>query len=324
MFAAAEVCQMDPAFDGIIRGPVKTGQTRAVTVTTATGGNGRQRAAYKKESSNKLGPGAVSGILREKMIMLSLLFLLRFKGPKWPPKVSLRERTDEIRKYSTIISANHDRVQMKDHSLVPRARSAPSPDLPECSTSHPSFADGRSLVGHERVSVILNLGTGSRGDRCVPGDMGLLSSISEGPNGIKSGYFRHRDYIDLTLPTLLKMKFSKKASGLEFCTDVAPYTFQLVAMLFVAVAAAVPTEMLKREPGSSLESEARGIVHCNAICVPVDCCSSICGGLPILLQFLADWSFHKGIESESEIPQSAAKEEDLGFSFLFKPAGRGL
>ncbi|KAJ6521618.1 hypothetical protein DFH09DRAFT_1287094 [Mycena vulgaris] len=51
------------------------------------------------------------------------------------------------------------------------------------------------------------------------------------------------------------MKFSKK----------------LVAMLFVAVAAAVPTEMLKREPGSSLESEARGIVHCNAICVPVDC-----------------------------------------------------
>ncbi|KAJ6501340.1 hypothetical protein DFH09DRAFT_1335969 [Mycena vulgaris] len=67
------------------------------------------------------------------------------------------------------------------------------------------------------------------------------------------------------------MKFSKKASGLESCADVPLHTFQLVAMLFVAVAAAVPTEMLKRELGSSLESEAGGIVHCNAICVSVDC-----------------------------------------------------
>ncbi|KAJ7290723.1 hypothetical protein C8J57DRAFT_1705959 [Mycena rebaudengoi] len=49
------------------------------------------------------------------------------------------------------------------------------------------------------------------------------------------------------------------------------FSNKLVAMLFVAVAAAVPTDMLQREPGSSLESEARGNVHCNAICVPVDC-----------------------------------------------------
>ncbi|KAJ6490819.1 hypothetical protein C8R45DRAFT_1073593 [Mycena sanguinolenta] len=42
----------------------------------------------------------------------------------------------------------------------------------------------------------------------------------------------------------------------------------LVAMLFVAAAAAVATEMLKREPSSPLAS---GIVHCNAKCVPVDC-----------------------------------------------------
>ncbi|KAJ7926828.1 hypothetical protein B0H13DRAFT_1971967 [Mycena leptocephala] len=54
------------------------------------------------------------------------------------------------------------------------------------------------------------------------------------------------------------MKFPNKASS-------------LAVMLFVAVAAAVPTEMLKCEPGSSLESEARGIIHCNARCVPVDC-----------------------------------------------------
>ncbi|KAJ7494941.1 hypothetical protein FB451DRAFT_1212909 [Mycena latifolia] len=54
------------------------------------------------------------------------------------------------------------------------------------------------------------------------------------------------------------------------------FSNKLVVMLFVAVAAAAPTEMLKREPGSSLESEARGIVHCNALCVPVDC-----GDLPV-------------------------------------------
>jgi hypothetical protein len=29
------------------------------------------------------------------------------------------------------------------------------------------------------------------------------------------------------------------------------------------------------QPGSSLESEARGVVHCNAICKPVDCVSAI-------------------------------------------------
>ncbi|KAJ7289475.1 hypothetical protein C8J57DRAFT_1493913 [Mycena rebaudengoi] len=62
-----------------------------------------------------------------------------------------------------------------------------------------------------------------------------------------------------------------KASGLESWASVPAHTFQLVAMLFVAVAAAVPTDMLKREPGSSLESEARGKVHCNAICAPVHC-----------------------------------------------------
>ncbi|KAJ7331019.1 hypothetical protein DFH08DRAFT_1084093 [Mycena albidolilacea] len=81
----------------------------------------------------------------------------------------------------------------------------------------------------------------------------------------------HRDYIDFTLPTLVKMKFLNKASSLKSYATIAPHTFQLVAMLFVAVVAAVPTEMLKREPGSSLESEARGVVHCNAICKPVDC-----------------------------------------------------
>ncbi|KAJ7089137.1 hypothetical protein C8R44DRAFT_751574 [Mycena epipterygia] len=91
------------------------------------------------------------------------------------------------------------------------------------------------------------------GDVClrfagVPGNTGLLSSVSERLNGIKSGYFRHRSYIDFTLPTLVKMKFTNKASSLESCADVAPHTFQLVVMLFVAVAAAVPTEMLKREP----------------------------------------------------------------------------
>jgi hypothetical protein len=43
------------------------------------------------------------------------------------------------------------------------------------------------------------------------------------------------------------MKFPNKASSLEFWADVAPHTFQLVVMLFVAVTAAVPTEMLKRE-----------------------------------------------------------------------------
>ncbi|KAJ7890762.1 hypothetical protein B0H13DRAFT_2665945 [Mycena leptocephala] len=47
----------------------------------------------------------------------------------------------------------------------------------------------------------------------------------------------------------------------------------LVAMLFVAVAAAVPTEVLKREPSSPLAS---GIIHCNAKCVAVDC-----GDLPV-------------------------------------------
>ncbi|KAJ7900561.1 hypothetical protein B0H14DRAFT_2556032 [Mycena olivaceomarginata] len=85
------------------------------------------------------------------------------------------------------------------------------------------------------------------------------------------------------------MKFFNKASSLESCADVAPRSFQLVAILFVAVTAAVPTEMLKREvllirhftrnssvltpwqPGSSLESEARGTVHCNAICKPGHC-----------------------------------------------------
>ncbi|KAJ7237977.1 hypothetical protein C8J57DRAFT_1727738 [Mycena rebaudengoi] len=48
------------------------------------------------------------------------------------------------------------------------------------------------------------------------------------------------------------MKFPSKASSLESCADVAPHTFQLVVMLFVAVAAAVPTEMLKREPAVPL------------------------------------------------------------------------
>ncbi|KAF7336342.1 hypothetical protein MVEN_02182700 [Mycena venus] len=42
----------------------------------------------------------------------------------------------------------------------------------------------------------------------------------------------------------------------------------LVVMLFVAVAAAVPPKMLKREFGSSLELEAR---KCLALCDPVDC-----------------------------------------------------
>ncbi|KAJ7084086.1 hypothetical protein C8R44DRAFT_753207 [Mycena epipterygia] len=95
--------------------------------------------------------------------------------------------------------------------------------------------------------------SGYCGDVClrltgVPGNTGLLSSVSEGLNGIKSGFFRHRDYIDFTLPTLVKMKFPNKASSLKPCADVAPHTFQLVVILFVAVAAAVPTEMLKREP----------------------------------------------------------------------------
>ncbi|KAJ6568585.1 hypothetical protein B0H19DRAFT_1065404 [Mycena capillaripes] len=78
---------------------------------------------------------------------------------------------------------------------------------------------------------------------CVPGNTGLLSSVIEGLI-IKSGYFRHRDYIDFTL---VKMKFSNKASSLGSCGDVASHTFQLVVMLFVGVAAAVPAEMLKRE-----------------------------------------------------------------------------
>ncbi|KAJ6527467.1 hypothetical protein B0H19DRAFT_1196084 [Mycena capillaripes] len=43
---------------------------------------------------------------------------------------------------------------------------------------------------------------------------------------------------------------------------------KLVVMLFVAVATAIPAEMLKREPGSSLESEAR---NCLFLCDPVDC-----------------------------------------------------
>jgi hypothetical protein len=87
---------------------------------------------------------------------------------------------------------------------------------------------------------------------------GFLSSLSEGLNGIKSGYFMHRDYIDFTLPTLVKMKFFNKASSLKSCAAVAPHTFQLVAMLFVAVVAAVPTEMLKREV-ESCTSKAKGI-----------------------------------------------------------------
>jgi hypothetical protein len=43
------------------------------------------------------------------------------------------------------------------------------------------------------------------------------------------------------------MKFLNKANILESGADVAPHPFQLVVMLFVAVAAAVPTEMLTRE-----------------------------------------------------------------------------
>ncbi|KAJ7205514.1 hypothetical protein GGX14DRAFT_568855 [Mycena pura] len=39
--------------------------------------------------------------------------------------------------------------------------------------------------------------------------------------------------------------------------------FQLAVMLFVALASAVPTEMLKREP--------LGVVHCDLACRPVDC-----------------------------------------------------
>ncbi|KAF8192337.1 hypothetical protein K438DRAFT_1970140 [Mycena galopus ATCC 62051] len=66
------------------------------------------------------------------------------------------------------------------------------------------------------------------------------------------------------------MKFSSKASGLESYANVAPQTFQLVVMLFVAVAAAVPAEMLKREPGTS-QSEARGLIHCDSACVAVEC-----------------------------------------------------
>ncbi|KAJ7088993.1 hypothetical protein C8R44DRAFT_892615 [Mycena epipterygia] len=68
------------------------------------------------------------------------------------------------------------------------------------------------------------------------------------------------------------MKFPNNASSLESYADVAPHTFQFVVMLFVAVAAAVPTEMLKREPSSSLESEAR---NCLAACLAVDCVSAI-------------------------------------------------
>ncbi|KAJ7494957.1 hypothetical protein FB451DRAFT_1212948 [Mycena latifolia] len=49
------------------------------------------------------------------------------------------------------------------------------------------------------------------------------------------------------------------------------FSNKLVVMLFVAVATAVPTEMLKREPGSSLDLEARGIIHCDLACLPVDC-----------------------------------------------------
>jgi hypothetical protein len=75
----------------------------------------------------------------------------------------------------------------------------------------------------------------------VPGNTGLLLP---GLNGIKSIYFRRRDYIDFPLPTLVKMKFPNKVSSLESCADVAPHTIQLVAMLFVAVAAAF---MSKRE-----------------------------------------------------------------------------
>jgi hypothetical protein len=43
------------------------------------------------------------------------------------------------------------------------------------------------------------------------------------------------------------MRFSSKVSSLESFADVAPHIFQLVVMLFVAFAAAVPTEVLKRE-----------------------------------------------------------------------------
>ncbi|KAJ7776740.1 hypothetical protein B0H14DRAFT_2631617 [Mycena olivaceomarginata] len=43
------------------------------------------------------------------------------------------------------------------------------------------------------------------------------------------------------------MNFSSKASSLESFADVAPHIFQLVVMLFVAFAAAVPTEVSKRE-----------------------------------------------------------------------------
>ncbi|KAJ7201536.1 hypothetical protein C8J57DRAFT_1736111 [Mycena rebaudengoi] len=67
------------------------------------------------------------------------------------------------------------------------------------------------------------------------------------------------------------MKFPSKASSLESCADVAPHTFQLVVMLFVAVAAAVPTEMLKREPAVPLNRRPGALFHCNALCVPADC-----------------------------------------------------
>lgn len=73
-----------------------------------------------------------------------------------------------------------------------------------------------------------------------------------GLNGTKSGYFRHRDYIDFTLLTLVKMTSLNKASNLKSFADVAPNPFQLVVMLFVAVAVAVPTEMLKREVESCI------------------------------------------------------------------------
>jgi hypothetical protein len=43
------------------------------------------------------------------------------------------------------------------------------------------------------------------------------------------------------------MRFSSKVSSLKSFADVAPHIFQLVVMLFVAFAAAVPTEVLKRE-----------------------------------------------------------------------------
>ncbi|KAJ6527372.1 hypothetical protein B0H19DRAFT_1275186 [Mycena capillaripes] len=86
------------------------------------------------------------------------------------------------------------------------------------------------------------------------------SQLGAATSGTETAYF--------TLPTLVKMKFSNKASSLESCADVAPHIFQLVVMLFVAVAAAVPAEILKREPGSSLELEAR---KCLSACIAVDC-----------------------------------------------------